>query len=78
MVRFRCIVILSRSVAVQTEAVTARSTAGRPEANYILERVIDEAARITGIDPVKLRRRNLIKPKAMDLADLIGSLRTAA
>ena len=34
--------------------------AGRPEANYVLERVVDEAARVTGIDPVRLRRRNLI------------------
>ena len=31
--------------------------AGRPEASYVLERVVDEAARITGIDPIKLRRR---------------------
>ncbi len=39
--------------------------AGRPEANYLLERLIDEAARITGIDRVALRRRNLIAPAAM-------------
>ena len=31
--------------------------AGRPEANYALERVVEEAARITGIDPVRLRKR---------------------
>ncbi|MGB7037448.1 MAG: xanthine dehydrogenase family protein molybdopterin-binding subunit, partial [Xanthobacteraceae bacterium] len=35
--------------------------AGRPEASYALERVVDEAARMTGIDRVKLRRRNLVK-----------------
>ncbi len=35
--------------------------AGRPESIYALERVVDEAARVTGIDPVKLRRRNLVK-----------------
>jgi aerobic carbon-monoxide dehydrogenase large subunit len=34
--------------------------AGRPEANYLLERVVDTAAREIGIDPVALRRRNLI------------------
>ncbi|MGP8262695.1 MAG: molybdopterin cofactor-binding domain-containing protein, partial [Rhodoblastus sp.] len=33
--------------------------AGLPEANYVLERVVEEAARVTGIDPAKLRRRNL-------------------
>jgi carbon-monoxide dehydrogenase large subunit len=39
--------------------------AGRPEANYTLERVVEEAARITGIDPVRLRKKNLIPPSAM-------------
>ncbi len=39
--------------------------AGRPEAIYLLERVIDAAARRTGLDPVALRRRNLIPPSAM-------------
>ncbi len=34
--------------------------AGRPEANYAIERAIDEAARISGIDRIALRRRNLI------------------
>ncbi|MBM3485066.1 MAG: xanthine dehydrogenase family protein molybdopterin-binding subunit [Alphaproteobacteria bacterium] len=34
--------------------------AGRPESKYILERLIDQAARETGSDPVALRRRNLI------------------
>jgi carbon-monoxide dehydrogenase large subunit len=47
--------------------------AGRPEANYILERVIDEAARVSGIDPVKLRRRNLIKSKAMPYKTAVGT-----
>ena len=39
--------------------------AGRPEATYAIERVIDVAARELGIDPVELRRRNLIPPSAM-------------
>jgi aerobic carbon-monoxide dehydrogenase large subunit len=39
--------------------------AGRPEANYALERVVEEAARITGIDRVRLRKKNLIPPSAM-------------
>ncbi len=34
--------------------------AGRPEAAYFLERAVDDAARAAGIDPVELRRRNLI------------------
>ena len=39
--------------------------AGRPEAIYLVERLIDAAARATGIDRVELRRRNLIPPSAM-------------
>ena len=42
--------------------------AGRPEAIYLLERLIEEAARTTGIDRVALRRRNLIPPEAMPYA----------
>jgi carbon-monoxide dehydrogenase large subunit len=47
--------------------------AGRPEASYILERVVDEAARVTGIDPAKLRRRNLIKKSAMPYKTAVGT-----
>lgn len=39
--------------------------AGRPEATYAIERVIDVAARELGIDPIELRRRNLIPAAAM-------------
>jgi carbon-monoxide dehydrogenase large subunit len=39
--------------------------AGRPEATYAIERVIDVAARELGIDPIELRRRNLIPASAM-------------
>ena len=47
--------------------------AGRPEANYVLERLMDEAARISGIDPVKLRRRNLIKKSQMPYKTAVGT-----
>jgi carbon-monoxide dehydrogenase large subunit len=39
--------------------------AGRPEAIYLLERLIDAAARALGLDRVELRRRNVIPPSAM-------------
>jgi carbon-monoxide dehydrogenase large subunit len=39
--------------------------AGRPEAIYLIERLIEVASRATGIDRVSLRRRNLIPPSAM-------------
>jgi len=47
--------------------------AGRPEANYALERVVAEAACISGIDPVKLRRRNLIRPKQIPYKTAVGT-----
>lgn len=39
--------------------------AGRPEAAYIMERMLDRAAQAIGLDPVELRRRNLIPASAM-------------
>ncbi len=43
--------------------------AGRPEANYALERLVDEAARVTGIDRIDIRRRNLIPPEPHAVQD---------
>lgn len=51
-----------RAVFTNTVPVDAYRGAGRPEATFQLERVIDKAAREMGIDPVELRRRNFIKP----------------
>jgi carbon-monoxide dehydrogenase large subunit len=62
-----------RCVFTNTTPTAPYRGAGRPEANFILERVVDEAARVTGIDPVKLRRRNLIKPSAMPYKTAIGT-----
>jgi carbon-monoxide dehydrogenase large subunit len=39
--------------------------AGRPEVAYVLDRLLDRAARRAGIDPAAVRRRNLIRPEAM-------------
>jgi len=47
-----------------TTQVDAYRGAGRPEAIYVLERVIDRAARELGIDPWEFRRRNFIRPEA--------------
>ncbi|RMF40860.1 MAG: xanthine dehydrogenase family protein molybdopterin-binding subunit [Alphaproteobacteria bacterium] len=51
-----------RAVFTNTVPVDAYRGAGRPEATFQLERVIDMAAREMGIDPVEIRRRNFIKP----------------
>ena len=39
--------------------------AGRPEANFVMERLMDLGARRLGIDPAELRRRNLVRPADM-------------
>ena len=51
-----------KAVFTNTVPVDAYRGAGRPEATYQLERVIDMAARELGRDPVELRRQNFIQP----------------
>ncbi|MGH7355877.1 MAG: xanthine dehydrogenase family protein molybdopterin-binding subunit [Candidatus Rokuibacteriota bacterium] len=60
------------AIHVQTTGVYTNTTptgpyrgAGRPEATYAIERVIDLAASELSVDPIELRRRNLIPPSAM-------------
>ena len=67
-------------IDAQTKCVFTNTTptapyrgAGRPEASYCIERVVDEAARVTGIDPIRLRRKNLISKKAMPYKTAIGT-----
>jgi carbon-monoxide dehydrogenase large subunit len=57
--------IESTGVYTNTTPTGPYRGAGRPEATYAIERVIDVAARELGIDPIELRRRNLIPPSAM-------------
>ncbi|MGE0715250.1 MAG: xanthine dehydrogenase family protein molybdopterin-binding subunit [Alphaproteobacteria bacterium] len=48
--------------------------AGRPEALYVVERLLDEAGRAMGIDRVLLRRCNLIPPDAMPYRTAVGPI----
>ena len=61
-------------VFTNTIPVEAYRGAGRPEGNYVIERLVDAAARETGIDPVELRRRNMIAPQEMPHRSLVGEL----
>ena len=54
-----------RAVLTHTAPTGAYRGAGRPEAIYMIERLMDAAARATGIDQVELRRRNMIRPAQM-------------
>ncbi|MFV2038455.1 MAG: xanthine dehydrogenase family protein molybdopterin-binding subunit, partial [Paracoccaceae bacterium] len=51
-----------KTVFTNTAPVDAYRGAGRPEASFSIERVIDKAARELGIDPVEIRRKNFIQP----------------
>ncbi len=55
----------TRGVFTNTAPTSVYRGAGRPEAIYLIERLVERAAQVTGIDRVELRRRNLIKPDAM-------------
>jgi carbon-monoxide dehydrogenase large subunit len=50
-----------QTVFTNTVPVDAYRGAGRPECTYLLERLVSKAARETGIDPVELRKRNMIQ-----------------
>jgi aerobic carbon-monoxide dehydrogenase large subunit len=52
-------------VLANTSSTAPYRGAGRPESTYVIERLIDDAARELGRDPVELRRRNLIPASAM-------------
>ncbi len=56
---------VGKGVFTNTGPVHPYRGAGRPEATYLIERLLDRAAVVTGIDPVELRRRNFIAPSSM-------------
>src|SRR3954451_7166736 len=51
-----------QAVLTHTMATGAYRGAGRPEANFLMERLMEKAAREMKLDPVELRRRNFIAP----------------
>ena len=61
-----------RAAYTNTVPVDAYRGAGRPEASYVIERLVDAAARELDVAPDALRRRNFIKPKAMPYETATG------
>lgn len=53
-----------KAIFTNTVPVDAYRGAGRPEASYLLERIVDKAARETGLDQVDIRTKNMIAPDA--------------
>ncbi|MGH7355774.1 MAG: xanthine dehydrogenase family protein molybdopterin-binding subunit [Candidatus Rokuibacteriota bacterium] len=59
-------------VMTNTSSTAPYRGAGRPEATYVIERLIDDAARELGLDRVELRRKNLIPSSAMPYRNPLG------
>jgi carbon-monoxide dehydrogenase large subunit len=59
-------------VLTNTVPVDAYRGAGRPESNYVVERLIDAAARELGIDRIELRKRNMVPSSAMPYTTAVG------
>jgi carbon-monoxide dehydrogenase large subunit len=70
--RTPCMAIRSRCVFTNTTPTGPYRGAGRPEANYYMERLIDAAARETGRDPAALRRQNMIAADAIPYTAVSG------
>ena len=63
-----------RAVFTNTVPVDAYRGAGRPEAAYVVERLVDAAARKLGMTPDAIRRKNFIPPKAMPYRTATGKI----
>ena len=59
-------------IFVNKNPVAPYRGAGRPEAIYVIERLVEDAARELGHDPVELRRRNLVPSDAMPYKNPLG------
>lgn len=70
--RFQAVHSRVEGVFTNTVPVDAYRGAGRPESNYIMERLIDTAARELGVDRAELRRKNYIPPTAFPWTSAMG------
>jgi carbon-monoxide dehydrogenase large subunit len=61
-----------RAVLTHTMATGAYRGAGRPEANFLMERLIEKAAREMKLDPVEVRRRNFIRREQFPYRTHVG------
>jgi carbon-monoxide dehydrogenase large subunit len=68
-----CAALRVRCVVTNTVPIGPYRGAGRPEASFLLERLIDTAADKLDIDPAELRRRNLIKAEQMPYKTAFGN-----
>ncbi|MAW58811.1 MAG: carbon monoxide dehydrogenase [Alphaproteobacteria bacterium] len=76
-----------KGVFTNTPAIDAYRGAGRPEASFVIERLVDVAGKKSGLGPIEIRRRNLIPSSEMpyktalnhtyDTGDFIGNMELA-
>src|SRR5882724_3884924 len=64
--------VTSSLVLTNTAPTVPYRGAGRPEAVYIMERLVDQAAREMGIDPAEMRAKNLVRPDAFPYSTKTG------
>jgi aerobic carbon-monoxide dehydrogenase large subunit len=64
----------SKAVFTNASPMGVYRGAGRPEANYVVERLLDRAAAAMGTDPVALRRRNILPASALPHRTATGSV----
>jgi aerobic carbon-monoxide dehydrogenase large subunit len=63
-----------RTVFTHTVPVDAYRGAGRPEAAYVIERLVDASARKLGMTPEAIRRKNFISPRALPYKTATGKI----
>jgi aerobic carbon-monoxide dehydrogenase large subunit len=69
-----CATMRARAVFTHSMPVSAYRSSGRPEVTFAIERLIDIAATQIGMDPVALRRKNLVASEAMPYTNAVGSV----
>lgn len=72
--RIPAIEVSITGVLTNTQPTTPYRGAGRPEATYTIERLIDVAASKLGIDRAELRRRNLVQPEDIPYTTALGNV----
>ncbi len=70
--RLPCIHVEVDGVFSNTAPTEVYRGAGRPESVYLLERLVEQAAREMGVDPTELRARNLLQPDAWPYSTPLG------
>lgn len=66
--------LTTKAVFTNTSPINVYRGAGRPEGNYVIERLLDRAAHEIGLSPLDIRRRNLIPAHALPYATATGSV----